>query len=150
MAASTRLFSRRAGSAALHRVLLACLAASLTGGAAATDYDRDDALAFSQGAIGRDLAAFTLRDTRGQLFDLANLRGKPLVISMIYTSCHHICPAITRNLGETVDVAREALGEDTFAVSGDEPGAARIDSQAFDAALEALAAARNPDVGAEG
>ena len=116
MAASTRLFSRRAGSAALHRLLLACLAASLTGGAAATDYDRDDALAFSQGAIGRDLAAFTLRDTRGQLFDLANLRGKPLVISMIYTSCHHICPAITRNLGETVDVAREALGEDAFAV----------------------------------
>ncbi len=41
-------------------------------------------------------------------------------------------------------------GEETFAVSGDEPGAARIDSQAFDDALEALAAARNPDDGAEG
>ena len=41
-------------------------------------------------------------------------------------------------------------GEDTFAVAGDEPGAARIDSQAFDDALEALAAARNPDDGAEG
>lgn len=41
-------------------------------------------------------------------------------------------------------------GEDTFAVNGDEPGAARIDSQAFDDALEALAAARNPDDGAEG
>ena len=41
-------------------------------------------------------------------------------------------------------------GEDTFAVNGDEPGAGRIDSQAFDDALEALAAARNPDDAAEG
>lgn len=40
-------------------------------------------------------------------------------------------------------------GEDTFAVSGDEPGAARIDSQAFDDALEALTAALDQD-GAEG
>ena len=36
-------------------------------------------------------------------------------------------------------------GEETFAINGDEPGAARIDSQAFDDALEALAVARNPD-----
>lgn len=36
-------------------------------------------------------------------------------------------------------------GEDTFAVHGDEPGAARIDGQAFDDALEALAAVRNAD-----
>lgn len=41
-------------------------------------------------------------------------------------------------------------GEETFAVSGDEPGAARIDSQAFNDALEALAVARDPDDGAEG
>lgn len=41
-------------------------------------------------------------------------------------------------------------GEDTFAVNGDEPGAARIDSQAFDDALDALATARNPDDAAEG
>ncbi len=101
----------------LHRVLPACLAAGLAWtAAAATAYDRGDALAFSQDAIGRDLAAVTLRDSRGQPFDLASLRGKPLVISMIYTSCHHICPAITRNLGETVDVAQEALGRDAFAV----------------------------------
>ena len=36
-------------------------------------------------------------------------------------------------------------GEDTFAVSGDEPGAARIDSQAFDDALAALDAASGAD-----
>ncbi len=117
MATFTRLIGRRAGSAPLHRVLLACLVAGLAGAAtAASSYDRSDALTFSQDAIGRDLAEFTLRDTNGQLFEISTLRGKPLVISMIYTSCHHICPAITRNLGETVDVAQEALGEDSFTI----------------------------------
>ena len=117
MAATTRLTARRAGSTPLHRVLLACLIAGLAGSVGATTtYDRGDALAFSQDAIGRDLAEFTLRDVNGQLFELSSLRGKPLVISMVYTSCHHICPAITRNLGETVDVAQEALGEEAFSV----------------------------------
>ena len=40
-------------------------------------------------------------------------------------------------------------GEETFAINGDEPGAARIDSQAFDDALEALSAARDPDGAAD-
>ena len=80
-------------------------------------YDRRDALDLSQGAIGSQLGDFTLRDTDGQPFDLARLRGKPLVISMIYTSCHHVCPMITRNLGETIAVAQEALGDDAFTVA---------------------------------
>ena len=117
MAAFLRQDDRRAGGTRLHRVLLACLVTGLaSAAAAATSYDHDDALAFSQGAIGRDLAGFTLRDSDGQPFALAELRGKPLLISMIYTSCHHVCPAITRNLGETIDVAQEALGEDAFTV----------------------------------
>ena len=117
MAAFTRIHCRRAGSTFAQRVLLACLLVAFAGvAAAAAKYDRSDALAFSQDAIGRDLGTFTLRDTNGQLFEISSLRGKPLVISMIYTSCHHICPAITRNLGETIDVAQEALGEDAFNV----------------------------------
>ena len=117
MAAILRHDAGRAGSTPLSRVLLACLVISLgSAAAAATRYDHNDALAFSQDAIGRDLAALTLRNTDGQPFDLKQLRGKPLVISMIYTSCHHVCPAITRNLGETIEVAQEALGEDAFAV----------------------------------
>ena len=35
---------------------------------------------------------------------------------MIYTSCHHVCPTITRNLATAVDIAREALGEESFNV----------------------------------
>ena len=98
------------------RILLtACLVlVALTG--AAQDYDKDSALAFSQAAIGVRLDDYRLRDINGQAFQLAQLRGRPLVVSMIYTSCHHICPMITRNLARNVEVAREALGEDAFSV----------------------------------
>ena len=80
------------------------------------EYDRSAALDISQGAIGRQLDNHTLRDTQGQPFAISELRGKPLVVSMIYTSCHHICPTITRNLRAKVEVAQEALGEDAFNV----------------------------------
>lgn len=95
--------------------LIACLVLAAPVGAA-QDYDRGEALDISQAAIGRTLSEYRLRDIHGQAFELSELRGKPLVVSMIYTSCHHICPMITRNLGETIDVAREALGEDSFSV----------------------------------
>ena len=84
--------------------------------AVAADYDRDDALEISQGAIGQPVTNRTLRDVDGQSFELDSLRGKPLVISMIYTSCHHVCPTITKNLGSAVEIASEALGDDSFAV----------------------------------
>ena len=79
-------------------------------------YDRDTALSESQAAIGRPLEDFTLRDTSGQSFELGQLRGKPVVVSMIYTSCHHVCPTITLNVQRTVDIAREALGSESFHV----------------------------------
>jgi protein SCO1/2 len=82
----------------------------------AREYDREDALKLSQAVLGQAVANPVLRDTDGQSFDLASLRGKPLVISMIYTSCHHVCPMITKNLGSAVDIAHEALGEDSFSV----------------------------------
>lgn len=82
----------------------------------ATAYDRGEAVDISQAAIGRSLGQHELRDVDGQSFRLADLGGRPLVISMIYTSCHHVCPLITRNLADTVGIAREALGEEAFAV----------------------------------
>lgn len=104
------------GKVSLFATLLLLL---VTAQAAAPDgpvYDNDVALAQSQAAIGATLADHSFRHTDGQRFDLSQLRGKPLVISMIYTSCHHICPRITRNLQDTVDIAQEALGDDSFVV----------------------------------
>jgi protein SCO1/2 len=98
------------------RVLLTACLLLAAQSVAGQDYDRDSALAISQSAVGTRLQDYRLRDTRGQPFDLARLGDRPLVVSMIYTSCHHVCPMITRNLAETVAVAREALGEDAFSV----------------------------------
>jgi protein SCO1/2 len=105
-------YHRRFCRQILGPLVLACIVT----GAAAADYDREDALAISQDAIGRSLSSYTLRDTDGQPFELSQLRGRPLVVSMVYTSCHHICPLITRNLAQTIDVAQEAFGEDAFSV----------------------------------
>lgn len=94
-------------------VLLLMLAAFSAFGA---EYDSAAALDISQSAIGRQLDDYMLRDTQGQPFAISGLRGKPLVISMIYTSCHHVCPTITRNLRDKIEVAQDALGEDAFNV----------------------------------
>lgn len=79
-------------------------------------YDADAAIATSQAAIGRPLEAHILTDSQRQSVDLSGYRGQPLLISMIFTSCHHVCPAITRHLSTAVEAAREALGEDSFQV----------------------------------
>lgn len=80
-------------------------------------YDADAAIAWSQAAVGADLADLTLTMRDGRALHLADLQGKPLVISMIFTSCYHVCPAITRHLATAVEDARAVLGEDSFAVA---------------------------------
>jgi len=82
----------------------------------AKEYDRDAALSVSQAAIGRSVANRVLQDVDGRPVELDALRGKPLVVSMIFTSCPHICPLITENLAAAVDIGREALGPDAFNV----------------------------------
>jgi protein SCO1/2 len=96
-------------------------------------FDEKTALATSQAAIGRTLENVTLRDTTGKAVKLADYRGKPLVISLIYTSCHHICPTTTRHLARVVREARAALGDDSFHVvtigfdvANDNPEAMRV------------------------
>ena len=91
----------------------------LTGAAAQQDvaqYDEATALARSQAAMGRPVGDHVFLDGNGQRITLAALRGKPVVISLIYTSCYHICPTVTTNLAKVVNVAREALGDDSFSV----------------------------------
>ena len=96
-------------------LLTACLALFAPSLAAET-YDRESALAISQGAIGEVVSEHRLRGVDGQAFGLSQLRGKPLIISMVYTSCHHVCPMITRSLGDSITKARDALGDDSFSV----------------------------------
>lgn len=81
-----------------------------------TAFDRKDALSISQGAIGNQLDDVRLQRSDGSYVRLSDYRGKPLVISFIFTSCFHICPTTTKHLDSVVDKAREAIGEDSFNV----------------------------------
>ena len=97
----------------IRTLVTACLLLAATTGTA-QEFEKDSALAVSQAAIGTRLDNYRLRDTNGQAFELEQLAGRPLIVSMIYTSCHHVCPMITRNLASNIEVAREALGADAF------------------------------------
>jgi protein SCO1/2 len=86
-----------------------------TAGGSAFDYDR--ALAISQAAIGRSVRDVRFLRADGRNLSFSEFRGKPLVLSMVYTSCYQICPMTTRFLADVVDKARVALGDDSFAVA---------------------------------
>ncbi len=84
--------------------------------AAGADYDRGAALSHSQTAIGRTLGNHLFTDTSGNAVRIADYAGKPLLISLIFTSCDHTCPVTTRHLKKAVEAARELLDEDSFRV----------------------------------
>jgi len=87
--------------------------------AIATDFggfSRDEALQYSQAAIGETLASLQLLRQDGSAVPIEHYRGRPLVISLIYTSCHHVCPSTTQYLQQVVEKARSVLGSDSFQV----------------------------------
>jgi len=75
------------------------------------------ALQASQDAIGNRLSDYRLTDAAGRGITLHDFHGKPLILSLIYTSCYQICPMTTRHLSSVVEKARKALGEDNFSVA---------------------------------
>ena len=79
-------------------------------------YSRDEALKISQAAVGKKLENLTFIDSYGRPVSLDEYAGQPLLLSLIFTSCHHVCPALTQHLNTAVDAAREALGHDSFRV----------------------------------
>lgn len=79
-------------------------------------YDPDAALKISQGAIGKTIGNYQLVDRLNRNVSLHDYAGKPLVISMIFTSCHHVCPMTTKHLDQTTRAAREVLGEESFEI----------------------------------
>ncbi|MCU0806249.1 MAG: SCO family protein [Burkholderiales bacterium] len=78
--------------------------------------DYEKALRNSQAAIGREVGEYRFRDTQMREVRLADYRGKPLVVSFIYTGCFQACPVTTQFLAKAVQQARDALGPDSFNV----------------------------------
>ena len=78
-------------------------------------FDDAQALEISQAAIGlRTVGGFSLRDRKRRKVALEDYRGKPLVVSFIYTACFHTCPIITQTLKRAMDVASDTFGDGSF------------------------------------
>ncbi len=100
----------------LSALLALPLCALAENGKKSSPYDADRALEISQAAVGRTLQDLKFYDRQGRPVSLLKYQGRPLLISMIFTSCHHVCPAITRHLASAVEAAREVLEGDSFQV----------------------------------
>lgn len=78
-------------------------------------FDEKEALKISQGAIGNQVGDYTFTDRSGRTVRMSDYRGKPLVVSMIYTRCPIICATTTRSLS-ALKSSQDALGADSFGV----------------------------------
>ena len=105
---------RRTLSGGLLLVLAWAFAAKVPAQAPAPD--SATALTTSQAAITRQLDDYEFVDQRGRGFRLSSLRGKPVVLSLVYTSCFQVCSGLTLHLRDAAKVARKALGETSFTV----------------------------------
>jgi protein SCO1/2 len=92
------------------------LAASAGPGPSDPRLDPRKVLELSEAALGREVGSHVLTGSDGQALSLVTYRGRPLVISLVYTSCSSVCPTTTQHLLEAVRQARMALGSDRFAV----------------------------------
>lgn len=59
----------------------------------------------------------SLIDQHGSAVSLASLRGKPVLIDFIYTSCASTCPLLTAKMGAVARQLGPALGADVTIVS---------------------------------
>lgn len=78
--------------------------------------DESLALRASEAAIGTMVPDLTLLDRQGRPVRLASYRGKPLLVSFIYTGCFQVCPTQTRALHEAVRGLDRMLGPHQFNV----------------------------------
>lgn len=88
----------------------------LNGDLALTTLDEKAAFALSQSAVGKQVGDFVLLDRQGRPVELSRYRGKPLLVTFIYTACFQVCPTITRNLQKAVDTTVSVMGADRFNV----------------------------------
>ncbi len=110
-----RRWATAAGFAFAALAVFAALA-SLTAHASVPALDEREAQRASAAAIGRTLPELTLLDRAGQPVKLSRYRGKPLLVSFIYTGCFQVCPAQTRALLEAVNGLDKTLGPQQFNV----------------------------------
>jgi protein SCO1/2 len=78
--------------------------------------DEKQALLASQAVVGTSVPEHTLLDRDGRPVRLSSYRGKPLLVSFIYTGCFQVCPTQTRALFEAVKGLDARFGPHQFNV----------------------------------
>ena len=78
--------------------------------------DPAETLRVSQSVVGKAISDFTLLDREGRAVRLSTYRGKPLLVSFIYTGCFQVCPLTTRSLQKAVEAGRSVFGTRQFNV----------------------------------
>ena len=71
-------------------------------------------IARSQAAIGQSLPDLALTGADGGKITLAHFRGKPLIVSLVYTGCADVCPLVIENLAAASGVAEATFGRGSF------------------------------------
>ena len=65
---------------------------------------------------GQPVAGFTFTTSEGKRLAIEEFRGKPLLVTLIYTSCADVCPAVIESLAAAADAADGELGADSYRV----------------------------------
>jgi protein SCO1/2 len=99
----------RAGLGFAALVWLLALVATAPG-----DDSLSSTIARSQRAIGQSLPDLALTGADGAKITLAHFRGKPLLVSLVYTSCADVCPLVIENLAAASRVAEATFGRGSF------------------------------------
>ena len=96
---------------------LGCLSSTPAEAApASAPFDPGAAIAVAEQAMGRTIGSYQLVDSNGLRLSLRDYRGKPLVVSLIYTACSSVCPPTTQHLIDAVTEAGRVFGPHRFAV----------------------------------
>lgn len=90
--------------------------ASAEAAPASSPIDPGAVIAAGERAVGRTIGDYRLVDTTGAPLSLRDYRGKPLVISLVYSACSSVCPPTTQHLIDAVNEAGRVFGLDRFAV----------------------------------
>lgn len=71
----------------------------------------DKAIDAARAAEGKTVGDYLLRDQDGREFKINELRGKPFVLSFVYTTCTHTCSPMTASLAEAFKKAGPDFGK---------------------------------------
>jgi protein SCO1/2 len=97
-------------------VLAAFLAIPAKAELTSAQLDPGAVIAKGERALGRMIGNYRLVDSTGTPFSLGDYRGKPLVISLVYSNCGSVCPPTTQHVIAAVTEVGRVFGLDRFAV----------------------------------